>query len=240
MPIYRIVAYLQASTRTACCLLLGGAINAPRLPLATNLSQLFECLFVNFLARKLGSKILCANIVFPSFCCAKRQRPHAPSPSLPCPAALTLAEFPLRQRKLYQCASVFSGVCCFLPFFPSYLLCCVVLCCVSSLLSCFCLPLAFHCHVLAFSALICIVFAHFVVAAVFCFRGCVLQRATCTSCNRFYSIPLFFFLAISLKRKLEKWHEIFVVPRLALFFSIFTKFSNQLCHRVCNNVKSNG
>lgn len=49
----------------------------------------------------------------------------------------------------------------------------------------------------------------------------------------FHSIYfLFFFLAIFLKRKLEKLHEIFVVPRLFfLLYSIFPKFSNQLCHR---------
>lgn len=196
MPIYRIVAYLQASTRTACCLLLGSTINAPPAPLPThfssphqaNLSQLFECLFVNFLARKVCCKILCANIVFACFCCAKRQRPDPPpsSPAFPTsPAAQSC------WRKLYQCASFFSGVS--LPsFFLSFLLAVVCL-----LLSFFCFRLAFR-HVLAFSALICIVFAHFVVACSVFVVASVL-RATCNAaasflCIRFYFITIFFFL----------------------------------------------
>lgn len=72
------------------------------------------------MARKLCSKILCANIVFPCFCCAKRQATPCPSPllsSLP----YRFSEFPLWQRKLYQCASFFSAVCCFLPFFFVFL-----------------------------------------------------------------------------------------------------------------------
>lgn len=127
MPIYRIVAYLQASTRTACCLLLGSTINAPHPPLPSshhqaNLSQLFECLFVNFLARKLCCKILCANIVFACFCCAKRQR-YDPSP-LCIPHTSRHGVLLVLQRKLYQCASVFSGVS--LPSFFLYFLLAVV------------------------------------------------------------------------------------------------------------------
>lgn len=196
MPIYRIVAYLQASTRTACCLLLGSTINAPHPPPTfssphqANLSQLFECLFVNFLARKLCCKILCANIVFACFCCAKRQR-HDPSP-LCIPHTSRYGEFLVLQRKLYQCASVFSGV--FAAFFLSLFPSC---CCVSSraLLSCLCFRLAFR-HVLAFSALICIVFAHFVVACSVFVVASVL-RATCNAaasflCIRFYFITHFF------------------------------------------------
>lgn len=91
-------------------------------PHQANLSQLFECLFVNFLARKLCCKILCANIVFACFCCAKRQR-HDPSP-LCIPHTSRYGELLVLQRKLYQCASVFSGVS--LPSFFLYFLLAVV------------------------------------------------------------------------------------------------------------------
>lgn len=175
-------------------------------PRQANLSQLFECLFVNFLARKVCCKILCANIVFACFCCAKRQRP--PLPSLP-PALPTSPAAQSCWRKLYQCASVFSGVS--LPsFFLSFLLAVVCL-----LLTFFCFRLAFR-HVLAFSALICIVFAHFVVACSVFVVASVL-RATCNAAASFLCIR-FYFIAISLKRKLEKLHEIFVVPPLVVFY----------------------
>lgn len=91
-------------------------------PHQANLSQLFECLFVNFLARKLCCKILCANIVFACFCCAKRQR-YDPSP-LCIPHTSRHGVLLVLQRKLYQCASVFSGVS--LPSFFLYFLLAVV------------------------------------------------------------------------------------------------------------------
>lgn len=57
----------------------------------------------------------------------------------------------------------------------------------------------------------------------------------------FHSIFSGFFLAIFLKRKLEKLHEIFVVPLLFVVFYFPKVFKSIVpSRRVCNNVKSNG
>lgn len=107
----------------------------------------------------------------------------ANDPSLPFPPA-----FPncINARRSFQ------EFRCLLYFFLTFLLAVVCL-----LLSFFCFRLAFR-HVLAFSALICIVFAHFVVACSVFVVASVL-RATCNAaasflCIRFYFITLFFFL----------------------------------------------
>lgn len=128
MPIYRIVAYLQASTRTACCLLLGSTINAPHPPLPSshhqaNLSQLFECLFVNFLARNFAVKYF-AQILFSHAFVALSANDTTPPPFA----------FPTRPATescwscSVNCINVrrsFQEFRCLLSFFISFLLLCV-------------------------------------------------------------------------------------------------------------------
>lgn len=163
-----------------------------------NLSQLFECLFVNFLARKLCCKILCANIVFACFCCAKRQRPDAPLRSPPFPSRCR--EFLVLQRKLYQCASLFSRVS--LPsFFLSFFL--AVVCLLGLLFSfrafVFDLRSAMYWYFqrlfVSFSLTLLLLLLYSVLFS--WLTACCVQRATCSAaasflCIRFYFITLFF------------------------------------------------
>lgn len=163
-----------------------------------NLSQLFECLFVNFLARKLCCKILCANIVFACFCCAKRQRPDAPLRSPPFPSRCR--EFLVLQRKLYQCASLFSGV-----SLPSFLLSffLAVVCLLGLLFSfrafVFDLRSAMYWYFqrlfVSFSLTLLLLLLYSVLFS--WLPACCVQRATCSAaasflCIRFYFITLFF------------------------------------------------
>lgn len=166
----------------------------------------------------------------------------------------------LLQRKLYQCALSFqefaATFCC---VFSALRLPSTHSSCFSSLslLLSFCFRPTL-CHVLAFSTLICIVFAHFVVAFVMAravvavaSATCNVQLATLLVCLRFLPFCLLLFSTISLKRKLEKLARnicgacFLYFPLLSyswVLFSLFLffawKFSNQLCHRVCNNDKN--
>lgn len=107
---------------------------------------------------------------------------------------------------------------CHLSFFISFLLLCVFQGCSSPFVPLFstCVPPCigiFSAYLYRFRSLCC---------CLFCFRGC--QRAACNvqRCCQFslHQILFYntFFPAISFKRKLEKLHEIFVVPLVVFYF----------------------
>lgn len=204
-PIYRIVAYLQASTRTACCLLLGSTINVPTTlpPFSTtkrtchnflnafSLTSWRENFAVKYFAQILFSHAFVA-------LSANDPMPLAPLRSPPFPSRCR--EFLVLQRKLYQCASLFSGVS--LPsFFLSFFL--AVVCLLGLLFSfrafVFDLRSAMYWYFqrlfVSFSLTLLLLLLYSVLFS--WFPACCVQRATCSAaasflCIRFYFTTLFF------------------------------------------------
>lgn len=159
-------------------------------PLAANLSQLFECLFVNFSSWRENFAVkYFAQILFShAFVALSAKRPHVPPlPSPPC-----LTAFPSfrsgsvncinARRSFQQFAAFFLSLSSFFLSSPFVLLFCTcVLPCIG----------IFSAYLYRFRSLCCCFFC----SALLCFCSlvvacCNVQRSTCRfSCNRFYFIP---------------------------------------------------
>lgn len=223
MPIYRIVAYLQASTRTACCLLLGRnhQCSTPSPPTSLPIIRRTCHNFLNAFSltswRENFAVKYFAQILFSHAFVALSANDTTP-PSFAFPTRPATESCWSCSVNCINARRSFQEFRCLLSFFISFLLLCVFQGCSSPFVPLFstCVPPCigiFSAYLYRFRSLCC---------CLFCFRGC--QRAVCNvqRCCQFslHQILFYntFFSAISLKRKLEKLHEIFVVPLVVFYF----------------------